>query len=624
MTNRKFSRLSLNTEIEVIPKKVRKKVIKKEAVEPSLEISKLNRELKEIYKNGDGSMPNMGNFEKKPQKSFLRALFWLVFSCSFLAVVAWVGFFVLPGNAKFSEDDVVLEISGQEKVVAGSLVHYRINYHNAQNIVLNKTNLEVRYPAGFVFKEASVNPTNEQQDTWDLGNIQGGVSGFVDITGYLNGNFNDKQSLRAFLNYYPSNFNSEFQKVIVFNSEINSLPLEVNIEGPSEVAAGSEVELIINLSQPATPIKNLQLVLDSAGVFSYTTSSISPNPKIKNTWDLPEIVEALQIKIKGSFNSNGEDASKIKFKLISWPDEKRTGEGFVWLEKEIAYKILKNELAVSLAINGATQDFSLSPENDLNVSLVLKNIGSLTLKNLQPRLFFEAPSFNNKSILDWSNLTDIADGEVTGEQVNDNTRKGVIAWSSKNIGILTSLASNKEVRIDISLPFKTGKNVDLSQFTSYLASVWGEVKYNVDEEKVLSTGIIKMVINSDLSFESRKEEIKNSTNKDYYKISWILNNSFHDLKDVEISGNWYGDLLWQDDKLVVPAGEVNYDKEKKNLVWKIKTLPKDLDVVALQFAFVLNTLNPSQTDLSSKITIKATDAVTGEEIVKVVEGFKLN
>ena len=124
------------------------------------------------------------------------------------------------------------------------------------------------------------------------------------------------------------------------------------------------------------------------------------------------------------------------------------------------------------------------------------------------------------------------------------------------------------------------------------------------------------MVNSDLGLEVRDEVSENLQGKELHTITWFLSNTFHELKDIELSADLYGDIEWQEEGFVVPAGEAVFDKDSDKLIWKVDSMPTSLDVLALQFAVVLKTKNPSQTNLSSKVKLKAKDTITGEVIMK--------
>ena len=71
------------------------------------------------------------------------------------------------------------------------------------------------------------------------------------------------------------------------------------------------------------------------------------------------------------------------------------------------------------------------------------------------------------------------------------------------------------------------------------------------------------------------------------------------------------------DQVTAPAGEAKFDDKTKKLVWTIPTMPTSVDVLALQFPIILQSKNSTQTNLTSKVKVQATDTVTGQSIIKV-------
>lgn len=615
---------------KVVPKKVvvkkkttavskKKKPVPKKRVRP--QDKKMKRELREIYENSDGSMPNMADFKRRKKRGFFSAFLVLVFACAFLGAVAWIGFFVFQPMLQFAEEDVSLTISGDEKIAAGEEVKYRIRYRNSQNVDLGQANIQVRYPEGFVFSDSSRTPSNEKNDLWDLGALAEKDSGYIDIFGRMYGDLEKEQSFRVFLNYMPGNFSSEFQKVSTLNTEIKNGPAVLEVEGPEEAVPGVEVEYLVSVeAKKDVSVNNLALELEPAGGFAVISSE--PQSSEDNTllWPVSGLEDSdVVFKIRGVFNpEENQEEAEVKFNLVGWKDGERQLEPYVYASEISKVELLRTDLSVNLGINGSLSDMTVEPGEILNTSIVIKNAGDSDLKNLSARLVYETPSYDNRSMLDWYELDDVEDGSVIGDQVNDQTRRGIITWDARHIGKLFSLPAGEEVVIDLSIPFKDADDLDLTRFTNYNASALVEVKYTSgDEQKILSSNEIKMLVNSDLDLEVRDEVSENSQGKEVHTITWFLSNSFHELENLELTADIYGDIEWQEEGFVVPAGDASFDKDAKRLMWKVDSMPTSLDVLALQFSVVLKTKNPSQTNLSSKVKLMAEDTITGEKIMKV-------
>lgn len=585
----------------------------------------ITEKLIQIYENADGSMPDMTHFQKKKRNSIIRSLFVLLFACLFLAGVAWLGFFVLQPKSNFSEDGVILSISGEEKVEIGEELRYRIRYRNAQNVDLTNVLLQVRYPEGFVLTDTSRTPTNDTKDEWLLGGISGQDSGYIDIYGKMYGTVGERQSFRIFLNYMATNFNSEFQKANNVTIEIMETPFNLVVETPDQIVSGSEVELKIFVDN-AKPedLVNMAVEVESNAVFTVRDSTPKSDQFVKNRWNLAD-VEDNQITIKGIFDSSLLDTDgNFIIKLVGWKNDDRSIDGYLYDSEEYGIKILETELVSNLVINGSSSNLTVQPGETLNGTIVLRNAGETPLKKVVARVILDAPSFEKKSIFDWGSIENPANADVVGEQLSVGKRRGILTWSRNQISDLTQIDPIEEIIFDFSLPIKSAVDTELTDYIGSQIEATLEVRYELNgESKIISVAPIVMMLNSDTDLEVR-DEVEFLGESEKHTINWIITNSFHELENIKLEMDIYGDIIWHDEDLVVGAGEAVYDKENKKLIWNIDSMPTALDVLVLQFGVTLKSKNPSQTNLTSKVIFEAIDTITGGEILMTGKEILLN
>ena len=610
---------------KVVRKRKPRTTTKKTVAISSAEEKKITQELKEIYQNDDGTMPNMSDFKKKKGGGFFRACFTLLFCCLFFGAVAWAGFFFLQPKQNFTEQDVVLSFTGASEVKIGKEVSYRVRYRNAQSVPLSKVVLQVKYPEGFVFSGASRQPTNEAKDEWTLGSLGAQEGGYVDIVGKLYNDIDKNVSFRAFLNYTPANFNSEFQRVSSLNVVISDAPVELLVQAPKEVVANTLTDLVIDLKKGEEISTNLALVVEPGKFFSKVSSDPESDKDNLYQWSITELKEDQKIKLKGNFMfADGVGEGEMVIKVIGWRDNEKKTEPFLLRTQTVKVKVIQSELSAVLTINGAIEKLSVQPGEVLNISLALKNSGQSAISDISARLILDTPSYNKKSLLNWTELKDKLDGNISGEQVSETTRRGIIVWDGSKLKGLRSLAPGADVHIDLSIPLKAKQATDLTDFTGFLMTAISEIKYSVQkDQKSLSTNQIQMTVNSDLAFDVQDKKIIGTDGKETHEITWLISNSFHEIKNLDLSAEIYGDTSWPDQTLVVPAGEAKFDPQSKKMTWKIGAMPVSVDVLALKFNIVLNSQNPTQTQLVSKVSVKGTDAVTGQEITLSGDEVKL-
>jgi len=237
------------------------------------------------------------------------------------------------------------------------------------------------------------------------------------------------------------------------------------------------------------------------------------------------------------------------------------------------------------------------------------------MKNISVELEINAPSVNQKSIMDWPNLEDKYDGEIIGTQISPTIRKGELSWDKKYIPKLTNMIPNDSISIDITLPIRDIDKFDLTSLKNYEIAVTANVSYRnkAGQTKQLSSNPIKITLNSDLELEIRDSKTTNKDKKEEHKMKWILTNNFHELKNITLTADVYGKVDFKLDSKE-PAGKATYDATSQKLTWKIDKMPLALDTYALPFTLTINKKNTTQKVLVTKVKLEATDSVTKEKI----------
>jgi len=587
--------------------------------------AEIDRELREIYEDKEGRVPDMSSFKTKQSNSMLRAFLIFLLSLAFLGGVAWAGFFYFQPQDQFSEENITFSIEGDKESKLGKEVHYRVKYQNRQNVPLSKADVNVRYPSGFEFETSSPKPTNEDNTTWELGTIQGNNADFIDIYGKIYGDVKEKQSLRAFLNYTPANFSSPFQKVSTFNTKITKAPVKMNIEGPKKITAGEKgswkVELI---SEQVESIENLRLKVKAGDNFRFVDDSLSSTSTPQNIRKIENLTDREAFTFSGVFDSKNEE-NKLEFLLQSEREKEQTlePERYLVAKSDFPLEVSETDVSFNLAINGATDDFSTQPGKNLNTTIKVENNGQEAIKNAQLKMTFDAPSNDRtavleRSILQWGEIKNIETQDIVGEQVSDNVRRGVITWDKSAVPKLAEIKPKEEVEISFTLPIKSNKEIDLTEFDTSTTTVKTDLKYEMGGKiEAISADKLNITMNSDLSIDVKDTITNNDQQQDVHNIAWTLNNNFHDLSDIEVKADIFGEIEWMEEALTATTGTAKYSSEQQQLTWNIDSLPKEAQPQTLNFSVRLKEQDPTQTNLTSKVQVKAKDQTTNKNIIVV-------
>lgn len=584
--------------------------------------TEINQALATIYQDAGGNIPDMKKITVRKKNPLAGAFSWLLLLASLGALFVWAGF--LFWKPTTSGNPAELSIAGPTEIEQGATSTYTIAYANNYSTALKNVTLNIYYPAGFIFMTSSPKASNLGHTEWQLGNLAAGASGALTVVGKNYGALQEEKSWRASLNYTPTNFNSELQKIAILKTTIETAPLTLAITGPDKVTLGSPATFLFTVT--ADTGWTLPVELAPLLPKNFSIASSSPTLDKNNKWTVvfatSSIASPKIFSIIGSFTDLAETAGAVQGALFL---PIAGGQRYNIASATITPELVKNNINFDLAINGSLHDFDSTPGDMLNMTLRLKNTSKDTIKNAMIKLVLQAPSLKRQSLLGWLAVQDKFDGTIVGEQLSDTVRQGTITWDAKKIPALNKLKPNDEVEINVQLPIKDAQNFDFSSLAGS-SNIHASADLDfIDQNgagRNLSAGPITIALNTNVKFENRDAIKTNDQGKETHAVTWILTNTFHALKDISITANVFGDTSYLPDGAA--AGTINYDDAAKKITWKITEMPESADILNGSFLLIINKNNPSQSLLLSKPHLTATDTVTGKSIDLAGDEITLN
>lgn len=625
-------RMSEDNQAEAKPKKKRSfqhRPMPKRNNTNVMSAEELNHSLASIYQDDSGSIPDMKKMNIRKNRSILATFSWLLALGVALAGLAWAGFFWFTPTTPGGSELVSLSIAGPNEVTLDAASTYTIKFKNDGAVPLRDITFSIYYPKGFIFATSTPALGNALHNSWSIETLSPHESGTIVIVGKNYGAENEQKSWRVFMNYTPSNFNSELQKTAILNTSINSSPVTLTVTGPDKAVVGTESGYSFVVTKNLSFNLPLELTTVLPPNFSITSSTPALNknglwlvrPTV-TTSSLPGAEPtAATFTLRGKFTASTNTTSSPIQGVLSLPNgNDRIEIGRAAITPEIA----KNNLDFSLAINGSLTDQTAKPGDLLTITLHFKNTSAGTLKNALVTLALDAPSTKKQSLLKWTDIADAADGEIRGVQIDDTVRRGTIVWNSGKIPALAKLNPNDEITIDLRLPIKDAAEFDLAAVKAATMSAVGNITFTNQTGATdgISLKPITITLNSDLKLDGRDAIEKNSQGQDVHTVGWVITNSFHSLKNIELTATAYGDIS----VITSPpaAGLLSYDPQTKKVTWTILEMPLATDVLNSSFAITINKSNPTQNTLLSKVHLTAEDAVTGQKIDLASEEISLN
>lgn len=619
---------------------------KKEEAAKEKEIEK---ELKNIYRDGKGNMPNLTKLDFIPKNEKRNIIIGLIIVLFIIFLVTLLGFWLFKPSPKFSGDKVKMDIKAPFSINSGEKINYQIRFTNNEGVSLTKTMLTVNLPAGFTFINSNLPPIDKANQNpnikvWEINDLFMEQSEIIDINGVLIGPISSKPVITANLTYIPANFSSEFQKNETFTTEIMDSLITLASEHTAQVANGEITEIKVRVSNKSAemPLSALEIDLNFPAEFALLESlqlnsgeiaksldayvlnkaKAEISPKILNINSLLPLEEKIII-YRGKFTV--PETKNIDLNLQS--KIKQADEYIIQKEETISFEIIKGDLLTNLIIQGSNQNKPINPGDTLNYLLSIENKSKKTLGNIKVRAVIDS------LFMDWKSLNDKNNG------VQENNQ---ILWTADQIPVFSNLLPEEEVEIPFQIKLKNLQDVKNYLPEDLMVKSFFETQINqinnVPAEITTESNTITNEFNTNLTFgaEGRYFGANSETlgsgplppivgQKTTYKILWKITNSLHEISNIEIKAKLPAYITYEAGENL-SVGNI-YKNQNNEIVWQIARIPASVTQSTADFKISLT----PQTQDAAKIlslmqegVLTATDSQTKGQITITFQGLTTN
>jgi len=610
----------------------------------------MDKELKKIYKDDKGKMPNLTKLDFIPKHRKRNLIIGLIIILFLLLAASIAGFWFFQTDFKFSGNKILLEIKTPLAGKSGDKINYQIKFSNNEGVSLTKITLTVNLPQGFIFTDSNLpevvqEKPNPSLKTWQINDLGPGQNQEINLNGILTGTINSQAVITATLSYTPANFNSEFQKNATATTAITDSLLSIDAQYPAQVADGEITELDVKIANKSTdtPLSNLEFDLNFPAEFSLLSSQLlDPNqdipaldakalnkakpdvsPKIISLASLaPQEKRTLVYRGKFSVPQSQESDLTLQAKV------KGTGaESYLLNEAKITPQIIKGELLNTLIIQGSDQDKPVNLGDTLNYLMTVENKSQKTFGDVKVRAVLDS------LFLDWNSLSDKNKGMREDNQ---------ILWTKDQIPALASLAPNGSVEIAVQIKLKNLQDVNNYKPEDLMAKSFFETQVNKMNDAtanlVTPSNTITNEFNTNLALQSvgryfgdHSETLGSGPlppivgQKTTYRIFWTLTNSLHEITNIEIKAKLPTYINFEDQQNLSTGTLLK--NQNNEIVWQISRIPISVDKTTAEFSI---SLTPASTDvqkilsLIQDITVTATDSQTKGQITLTLPGLTTN
>lgn len=560
------------------------------------EVDDIEKGLQAIYKGSRADLSVVTKGGGGLTRLLTKVIFALLFLCVGLgsAWAVWIWW----GNADASGEAVEIVVSAPTSVKSGEEVIIEIGYKNPRSIALAQLALDVNFPQGFHPTVYLPAPTNEEQLIWNVGTLGQYSDGKIVVTGRWYGNIPEDERIQVVTTYRPANFNADFSTITTAEIAVHESVLAVTLSGPEKATAGEQG------TYTATFTNSGLFAEEGEGEFILPEGFVplSWTPELPagggTVWSLGSLEPGATFTqtVTGSFASEVNDLQEIR--VLGFL---KTQEGEMYEQGGASWftDVQGGALSVVLAGNGATSRVSVTPGDQVRISVQLANISEAEVSDAQILLDFQP----EKGIpLVW-NEANVGKAKITAQ--------GVIL-ASTDVGILKR-AERKTYSFIFPLKDEiTSGNVAEFTVTAFVTSG------GVTVQSLPLT--ISLNANVSLSANARYYDENGAligsgafppraTEETTFVLSWSFTRGLHAINNATITATLPQNVRFQAAR-ARSTGSLAYNESTRVLTWSIANIPDDITSGTAEFEVVYT---PSNADVGSYGKLLSGSSLRGED-----------
>lgn len=565
------------------------------------------------------SVPREYQTLEKARRSHTGFL-WLLFF-AFLAAVA--GFFYWSQRSTLVVDNSIqFKAEGPDKIVSGDQATYRVEYKNIDTVSLQQMELSVRWPSGFYFDEATVEPMDESATTWQLPDLSPGQTGTLEIKGILVGAKDDELSAAFSLGYQPANFHSDFKAKTNVDTKITDNKLELEIQGVDKTLVSTDQQFNIVVRNLSNDILE-NLSMDVLYPDDWTETAVEEEIDDEDA-DTDEEVETSQdfvsdgvywkfslepkeekiMSINGSFPSDSKTEQLLEVEVGNLVED-----NFRRLARaEKNFMVINPQFDVRLKINGEEGDQSIKWADVLRYQLEIINKSETDIADVNITAFVEGDS------LDWDSLNTVGsydENKIVWTKGEDET---LAAWPPDETKTFTWEVKVKDEPVPQRLIENIVKiNIDgLNEWEQ----VTSPVMLNVGESLSFNSGVYWDLAGRQVGSGSLPPKVGEETQ---YLAVWSINQATGYFDSVVAEATLPPEVSFVEETDVTD-GELTFDEDSRVLSWQIDNFG---DIILPSTASFIISLTPTEDNRGQAVPLINSTGVKAAGLEEVVVETKI-
>lgn len=553
--------------------------------------------------------------EKFFMKTSMFKKFFLFSIIFFILAIGYASYVFFVKSNTVSNNNIDISVLSNAFTAGGEEYPLLLEIANKNNSSLELVDLVVEYPKS---SQASLSQDNEYIRL-SLGTIPAGGIKNENIKFTLFGEQGTTRQIKISLEYRVEGSNAIFVKDKLFDISINSTPIDLSINAPTEASSNQDITLGVKATLNATKsVSKMLLKIDYPVGFQFI--SANPAPSLgENIWYLGDLAPRAErnISILGKMLDVFDGEEKV-FRVWSGSQSPadKSSIGIVFNSLEHTLMIKKSSIEAKLFVNGVYQrEYAIDTKTPIQGQIQWTNNLETKINNLEIYAKISGNAVNRKTINAGQGYYNSSQDVIIWDKNSQNKfteinpgDSGAVTFSLSPLSLFSAsggIISSPSINVDVSI---SGQQEQSGGITSKLSN---------SESKVIRVisdiGLSTKALYYSGPFTNSGPIPPKVEQKTTYTIIWSLSNTANNISKTIIRSTlppWV-----QFVGVFSPTSEdLTYDASTKEIVWNIGGIPKGTGITESgKYVSFQVELTPSLSQVGTTPTIINNTILTGRD-----------
>ena len=564
---------------------------------------------------GEKESPDPDFNEKFFMKTSLFKKFFIFSIAFFVLALGYAAYMFFAQGNTVSNNNIDISVQSNAFTAGGEDYPLLLEIVNRNSSPLELVDLVLEYPKS---SETTLSQDNEHMRI-SLGTIPAGGVKNENVKIMLFGEQGSSRQIKISLEYRVEGSNAIFVKDKLFDVSINSTPINLSIDAPTEANSNQDINFNVKATLNSTkPAPKMLLRVDYPIGFQFVKANPAPSLG-NNIWNLGDLAPGAEknISILGKMVDVFDGEEKVfHVSSGSQSDTDKSLIGVLFNSADSTVLIKKSSISATLLVNGVSQrEYAVDTKTAIQGQIHWVNNLETKINNLEITAKISGNAVNRKTIASSQGFYDSSQNSITWDKNSQNKFQevnpgdsGDVSFSLSPLSLFSAsggIMSSPTINIDISI---TGQQEQGGGVVTELSNTESKVIRIISD-----VGLSTKALFYSGNFTNTGPIPPKSDQKTTYTIVWSLSNTANNISKAQIRSTLPSWVRFVGP--FYPATEdLTYDATTKEIVWNVGGIPTGTNITEAgrEISFQVE-LTPSLSQVGTAPVIINDATLTGHD-----------